>query len=1189
MVLLHQVRTPTLQKQRLPTIRIVTSAAILALSCAVSCPPLCAQTSATGALGGSVTDPSGAAVADAQITTTSETTGEIRTVKSAVNGSYLVALLLPDLYEMEVARSGFKTLRFTHVRIYVAEVAMLNVRLELGAVSERITVAAAAEQLQTESSTLGRVTDGEQVRTLPLVTRNYTQIIALNPGVAAEVTDAGALGSGFSGPAGPGLVSNGGTMMDNNFQMNGVGVNDLQSSGQFSGGIAIPNPDTIQEFKVQTSQYDATFGRNAGANVDVITKSGTKDFHGALWEFFRNDALNANSFFRNKTGQPRAVLKQNQFGFDLGGPIRKEKLLFFTSYQGTRQRNGVDPNCSSQSNEPPITDNRSPEALGALFAGQRGTIQTLIGSMLAGPNNPPVPVGPAIAADGSNINPVALSLLQMKLPNGAYVIPTPKTVDPSRPFESQGFSVFSFACPYTENQFMTNGDWEISAKSKLFARFFFANTHTGFTLPGAGLGGATAPGFPVGLENNYRNFTLTHSYIFNPHFLNQAIVGYHRTFAIFDQSKVFSYSSIGATVPPFDDTIPAIVLDSGSPTGLSLGGNGQGTRIALNTFTFQDSLYYQAGRHGFRFGAGVTREQENSDSHFLAGESFLSWPDFLLGLDAQGNGTAPFASLGLVSSNILFSYDVPGLFGRAFRVWETSVYVQDDFKVSTHLTLNLGFRFDRLGHIADALGRNGSLDPALLNPNPPANGTLAGYVVPSNYSGGAIPPGVTQSDNQFAVKGDGQNTWNPRVGLAWQLPHTKRMVLRAGYGVYHSRYTGQPFVQLLSAPPFAISRFLQFGANAAATEAVPFPLDPVALPFFPAYSPTTALGVTIFDPHFRPPMMQEYSLGIQTQLSGGLVLDVGYSGARGLHLIRDRSINQAGIASPAHPIRGETTNTLTNVMLRVPFQGWDSANLLQIESAGASWYNALLVSLNKRFSHGLQAQVSYTFSRNLTTDPLTSVGANGGFSNGDQNNPKQRYGPDFFVREHRLIANYTYQFPGPKNLSSLRGRILGGWGVAGVTTFQSGHKLLVIFGPNGRNVFGQGADRASLSGACPVGHYLNSGSVTSKLNAYVNASCFAEPAPFSADDANGLGFGNSGVGIYDGPGQNNFDLSVAKRFELRWPQENSLLEFRSEFFNAFNHPQFCDPDVQLNSPTFGQISCTSVAPRIVQFALKFTF
>src|SRR5262252_6798884 len=950
--------------RQLPVLRItVLSLASFCIACAALSQPASAQTSGTGALAGNVTDPSGAVIADVLVTATNEATGESRAAQSAANGSYFLALLLPGFYDLEMAKAGFKVAHLAHVRVFVAERTTQDVRLEIGMVSARIIVEASTEDLQTQSSALGRVTEGEQIRTLPLVTRNYSQIIALNPGVAAEVTDAGALGPGFSGPAGPGLVSNGATILDNNFQMNGVGINDLQSGAQFTGGIAIPSPDTIEEFKVQTSQYDASFGRNAGANVDVITKSGTRDFHGGLWEFFRNDVLNANSFFRNTTRQPRPVLKQNQFGFDLAGPIRNDKLLFFTSYQGTRQRNGIDFNCSSQVNMPPITDDRSKEALGMLFAGQRGANQLLVGSALAG-GNPPVPVGPAVAADGSNINPVALTLLQMKLPNGGYVIPTPQRVDRSQPFESQGFSVYSFACPYAEDQFMTNGDWWISDKSKLFARFFFADSDTDLNLPGAGLGGATAPGFPAPLTNNYRNLSIAYNYFFNSHLVNQIILGYHRTFAVFDQSRVFSYSDIGATVPPFDNNFPVIALDIGSPTGLSLGGNGQGTRIVQNTYTFQDSVSYQVGRQSFRFGAGVTRVQINQEYHNFAGEAFLSWPDFLLGLDAQGNGTAAYASLGLDSSNVFFSTDLFGLFGRAYREWEVHAYVQDDFIVHPRLTLNLGFRFDRLGDISDALGRNGSLDHRLLDPNPPARGTLAGYVVSSNYSGGAIPPGVTQSENEFAVRGVGQNTWNPRVGLAWQLPHTDRVVLRAGYGVYHSRYTGSPVAQLLNNPPFAMSRFFIFETNAAATAAIPLPLDSVSLPSFPAYSPVTALTTKTFDPNFRAPMMQDYSLGIQMQLPGKMVLDVGYSGARGSHLIRQRSINQAGIASPTNPIRGETTNTLANVGLRVPFEGWDPGNLVQFESAGASWYNALLVGLNKRVTHSLQAQVSYTFSRN---------------------------------------------------------------------------------------------------------------------------------------------------------------------------------------------------------------------------------
>ena len=1162
-------------------------------------PPLVAQTAGTGAIAGLITDPSGASVAEAQVKARNEATGEARTAVSTATGNYTVALLLPGLYTLEISKAGFKLAQASQVSVVVTETTTFNVRMELGQIADKVFVQAQAEQLQTQSSALGEVTSGEQVRTLPLVTRNYTQIISLNPGVAADVNDAGAIGRGNVGQGGAPIVANGGWEADNNVQMNGVGINDLQSSGYFSGGVAIPNPDTIQEFKVQTGQYDAAYGRNAGANVDVVTKGGSNDFHGAAWEFFRNEDLNANTFFRNTTSQSRPVLKQNQFGLDLGGPIRRDKLFFFTSYQGTRQRNGLDLSCSSSVTSPPITNDRSAAGLGQLFAGQRGAIQTAIGVALSGDPNNPVPIGPAIASDGSNINPVALALLQLKGPNGQYVVPTPQKVDTSKPFESQGFSAFSGACPFTEDQFMTNADWQLSAKSKIEGRFFFANSDTTFTLPQANLGGGTPPGFPVALTNNFRNFTLTHAYIFSSALVNRAEIGFHRTTGLFLQSKVFSFSQIGATVPAFDDTIPAIGLDFGSSTGLSLGGNGQTVHLAQNVYTFQDSLSWNRGRHSFRFGVGVTREQLNEVAfHYLAGALYLSWADFLLGLDANGNGTAPFALFGLATSNVIASLDLPGFFDRAWRVWETNAYIQDDLKLTSRLTLNLGFRYDRIGDIADALGRNASFDVRLANPNPPASGTLAGYLVSSNYSGGAIPAGVTQVGNEFGGYGNKQNTWNPRVGFAWRLPRTERVVLRGGYGIYHSRYTGQPFLQLLTGAPFAQLRELLVGANAAATDQLPLPLAVPSLPGFPAYSSnpnSPPLQTTIFDPRFQPPMTQEYSLGLQTQLPAGFVLEAGYSGARGLHLIQEGSINQAQLSSAANPIRGQTTNTLGNIPLRVPYQGWDPALMQQIESSGSSWYNALLVGLNKRFGHGLTAQISYTFSRDLSTNAFSTSGANGGSSYGDQDNPKQRYGPDYFVREHRFIANFTYQLPGPKNAHSLLGETIGGWMVAGVATVQSGHPLTLTYNHSAGqpSIFGTAfLDRPSLSGKCTPGQYVNPGSVESHIGGsqtYINTSCFTDPAVFSADDPVGVGFGNAGVGILEGPGQQNYDLSLLKKFPMSWPREGTALEFRSEFFNAFNHPQFDDPDIEFTSPTFGQISRTIVNPRVVQFALKLSF
>jgi hypothetical protein len=1123
--------------------------------------PAKAQTSGTGAIAGTVTDPAGAAVAGAEAQVTNAVTGVERTVSAGASGDFYVGLLLPGQYNVDVSNSGFRTFSALGVTVVVGETATVRARLEIGAVSQKVTVEAAAQQLQTESSSLGSVTTGEQVRNLPLATRNYTQIIALNPGVSSDVWNSSALGNGGSVTgASAVLVSNGGSFNDNNYQMNGVGINDLGSNGTGSGGVALPNPDTIQEFRVQTGQYDASYGRNAGANVDLITKGGTNDFHGAAWEFFRNTVLDANTYFLKANGQPRPVLQQNQFGFDFGGPIKRNKLLFFVSYEGNRQRNGLDPQCSKTVIGAPLTSDRSAAALGALFAGQSGA------------NG-----GTAILADGSNISPIALTLLQLKLPNGAYVVPTPQTINASLPFDSQGESAFSVACPFTDNQFMTNADYDISDKSTLSGRFFFSDNAFSYTLPNSSLSGASVPGFPQTFPFGYRNFSLTHTHVFNPHLLNQAEVAYTR---VAQQSTVgypFTFSSIGATVPAFDNDRPQYALDFPSSNGLELGGNGQAVSLIQNTFTEQDSLSWTRGRHHLRFGGSLVREQyDNLGYKDIAGLAYLTWADFMLGMSGAQNGTQ--------FSNVFLSSDNPGIFDRAYRAWESSAYVQDDFQVSQGLTLNLGFRYDRLGCISDALGRNSTVELSLLDPNPPAGGTIQGTVVPSNYTG-PMPPGVTRAKNGCAMDGDGQNTLNPRTGFAWQPQHTNRLVLRGGYGIYHSRYVGQAAVQLLGNSPFSLYRSPSGAQNVAATNQVPFDLDVPTLPSFIPYSPTTGNFMWIFDPKFRPPTEQQYSLGVQIQVLPSAILQVGYSGTNGVNQIIVRDTNQAEIASPTNPIRGQTTNTLANLPMRLPYEGF-LPGPVAIQSTGLTTYNAMLVSFNERIGSRLQMQLSYTYSKELAESYQQSIAFNGGNVLGDQNHVHGSYGPDFYIRPQRFIASYVYQIPGPKG--SFRGELLGGWAVSGVAAIQDGHFLTPTFF-NGNSVYGNFNDRASLSGTCTKGQYVASGGVRSHLTDYINASCFTSPAVFSADDPDALGFGNAGTGIYKGPGQNNWDLALLKQFPIPWPRENTSLEFRSEFFNAFNHGQFSDPDTGYGDSTFGQISGTSVNPRLIQFALKLIF
>ena len=1129
--------------------------------------PIRAQISGTGAISGVVRDPSGALVPGASITAMNLATGLTRHLTTSAKGDYAIQILEPGHYRLTITKEGFVTSDFADIVVYVTQVTGVNVSLTIGSAQQTVQVQATGELLQTESSTLGFVVTGQMVRNLPLVSRNYQQIVTLSPGVASDVTDAGAFGRGTTN-----FVSAGTTQTENNFQMDGVEINDLQSSGSFSGGVAIPNPDTIAEFKVQTSQYDASYGRNAGANVNLVTKTGSNQFHGSIWEFFRNEALNANTYFRKQEGQPRPVLRQNQPGFTFGGPIMHDKVFLFTSYQSTRQVNGIDPQCSSSLNTPPLTNDRSRAALGALFAGQPTFSQEL-----------GLPGGPNVLPDGSNIAPQALALFNLKLASGQYAIPTPQRINTSLPFAAQGVSTISDPCRFNEDQFMTNGDYDQSAATQWQVRFFFANSQQAYTLPNSDLGGSTAPGFPQDTPNHFRNFSILNNHLFTPNLLNQAEFGFHRTWVDTAQQEPFQFSDLGASVPSFD-TLPVISFNG----SISLGGNGQSVQLAQDTWVYQDTVSWTRGKHAFRFGGGVTRVHNDIDNfQFLGGLLFGTYSDALLGQSAAQNGT-PF-------SNMFLSIDLPGELQRKFRTLDYNAYGQDDYKLTPHLTLNVGFRYDRVGDISDALGRTSNFDINRADPNPPASGSLNGFVVGSNFSG-TLPAGVTRSPSLLAIAGNGQNTLNPRVGFAYQLPDAGRVVLRGGYGMYHETPTGQPNLQLLTNPPFSELRQLEGANNGAANWANPIAPFAGTFPNFTPYSPSTALSVFTFANNFRPAVIQHFSLNTQTSLTKNTVLEVGYLGTRGQHILINRLPNQALSASPANPIRGETTNTAANVGLRVPVQGFGTSTSTQIESSGASWYHALLVNFTQRFKGGSQAQVAYTWSHSLSDTVAASSGPNGGSRTGDQNDPRADYGPDFFNRPQRLVANFVYQIPTPFRATSLAGETLGGWGATGVITIQSGHNL-TITNTNALNAFGisgQEQDFAEIAPGCTNDQLGTHGSVTSKLNNYFNKSCFTTPPVIGADGI-ATGFGNSRPGLLRGPAQNNVDFALQKSFSFKVRAEQANGEFRVESFNTFNTPQFSDPtlngapNASYDSPSFGVITTTSVAPRTLQLAVKFSF
>jgi carboxypeptidase family protein len=1133
------------------------------------------QTASTGALTGVVLDPSRAVVAATSVRLTKSDSPEQLSAASDDSGRFRFPMLTPGTYDLQATKAGFKTVNFTGIHVQVTETLRLEVHLELATHLETSNVSSDLPMIQLDTTALGRVVNEATLGGLPLVNRNYTQITGLSPGVTAGVYNAGELGSGGIalsqlGKSNDGIYVHGARSYDNNWQLDGISVSDVQGSGSISGGIPVPNPDTLAEFKVQTGLYDASFGRGAGANVSVISKGGSNGYHGTVFEFVRNNVFNANDFFLNRTGQSRPDLKQNQFGFALGGPIVKDKILFFSSYQGTRQINGVASGqsriaCTASLNEPPLTNDRSPTALAQMFAG------------MSGKNG-----GVAINPDGSNINPVALALLNFKLPDGTFLVPTPQTIDPSKPLASQGFSVFSQPCDFAEDQGLANVDYGVSPSQRLAARFFVADSRQNVTFPSGGLNPlSNTRGFNAPIDSNYVVFSLAHTYVINSSLLNEARVGYVRISTQTSATAPFKWSDVGVSEGSMNkaNDFPNLSI-MGSVNMSSVFAR----TYTQNSFMLGDVLSWFKGAHAFKFGGSLTRLRDNLD--FVGTGSFvqfLSWPDFLLGLDGTANGTGTF-------SNVFSSTDLFGLLNRDFRVWEGSGFVQDDYKMSRSLNLNLGVRYERLGQFGDALGRNSSFDVNKANANPPSAGTFEGYLVSSSFSG-TLPAGVTRVNNTFGTYGEGQNTLSPRIGFAWQpFPRTGRFVLRGGYGIYYSRPPGQASTVSVIAAPYGLFRVSNGLANANATFqapfAQPFPTSS-SFPLFVPYSPTTSTSFSTQAPHFRPAMVQQFSLNTQQELRDGWLLEMGYVGSRGIHLQRFRSLNQAFSASLTNPIRGADSNTLANIGLRLPIPGIRADALREMESAGNSWYNGLEISLAKRLGHGLQFLASYSFSKTLDTDgaDINGTSTANALTLGDQNSPAQRWGRASFDRTHRFIFSTNWLIPGPH--TGLERTILGGWSLDAIATIQSG-SAVTIANTNSTNVFGISEDRAQLSGTCSRGQLVKSGSIQSKLNSYFNASCFTTPPVIGADGI-GTSFGDSATGIVTGPDQANLDIAISKAITFDWPHEKTSLIFRAEFYNAFNHPQFANPDTNFASPTFGAITSTAVNPRVAQLALKLEF
>jgi len=1134
------------------------------------------QAPGTGAISGVVYDPSNRVIGNAGVLATNEATYVSRSVVTTAEGVFRVPLLPPGSYTVTVTAAGFAKHTAQSISVTVDETSSLHVTLTVEGANASVRVASDAQMAETESSTLGRAVGPEAMQALPLANRNYTQILGLSPGVGVALPDATALGRDSQN-----VTSNGAKTTSNNIQFNGIDANNLsQNSAANDGeevGAAVPAPDAIQEFKVQTANYDASYGRGAGANVDIVSKSGTNAFHGSAWEFVRNNIFNANDFFSKLDSQPRPTMKQNEFGVSAGGPIRKDRTFFFVEYQGIRAINGEGDKVTTTL--PQLTSDRSAATLGAQFcpAAQANPAGYLTN---AG--------GTQVACDGSNINPVALALLQFKLGNGQLAIPNPQIDLPTVPGELPvGQSTFAPPAQYNENQFSANFDQVMTSKNTFSGRFFYSRAPT---IEPFSPSAANVPGWGTNELDQNAMFVLADTHVFNSNLINLARFGFMRFDGLASIANPMNASDLGMSTP----TGMAGVAPGVSINGLFTTGDA-GTPSQwqnTNSFIWQDTVSHTRNRHDMRFGVELKRHEVDVNPPFgIDGLLQINtFEDFLLGQSAAQNGSP------IGASNVTQSDGSSGLFREDERYTDVASFLQDDIRLTQRLTLNAGLRYEIFGPPTEIHGRLSNFDPSIATGQVPATGSLSGFTLPSNFPG-AVPTGVTKTATAGLWLTD-YRAFSPRLGFALQLTQNPAVVLRGGYGIYYDRPSGGFTEGQSGGQPFSLQQ-LAFGAqNAAATLQDPF--NPMLPPpsSFPIYQPRIAGGGSYtsgVSPHIVDPYSQEYNLNLQYAFQGNFLLEVGYVGTRTAHSPGRIEFNQAELASAQNSVNGTTLNTASNIIQRLPFAGISTGSLLANTEFEAN-YNSLQSSITKRLGHGLQFLGSYTWSKSL--DETSGSGGASFFEiwllTNNQNNPRQAYGLTDFDRDQRAVANFTWAAPKFDQAPTLVRRVLSDWEFSGIAVIQSGSPITVLDG-NAGAVYGNFLNRAQRTGSNPS----TQGSLHSRvLNGYLDPNAFTI-AP-EAPNGSGPGdtdFGNSGVGIARGPGQHNLDMALERIFPIN---ESSNFRFRAEFFNLANTPQFANPNNNVNfvmtptgpanqNPSFGLITSTAANPRIIQFAVKYLF
>ena len=1199
-----------------------------------------AQGSQTGGITGIVTDPQGAIVAGATVEIISEGTGKAeRSSTTGADGAFSATLLPPGTYKLEIKSPNFKQSRVAGVQVRIGETTRQDVTLEVGGVNESVNIEATPTLINPTSAVTGQSLNSQTLQTLPLASPNFLFLLSLSAGVTGEPTDVRTAGRGTAD-----VSVNGQRTSNNSVTLDGINVNDFNLA--HFDTVPLPNPDTIQEFKVATSLYDASSGSKGGGAIGLVLKSGSKDFHFDLYWNHRNDALNANEFFFNKSGTKRGRLLQNVFGGSGSGPIPKAGGYWFFNYQGVRARNGIDPAGSSTR---PIIQNFPTGVDGKTSA-----------ALLAG----------AFGLTPAQIDPVAVAILN--LPDtrygGTFLVPRPGQGGCGA---VTGGAIGTFTCqfssiaPIVDNQYLISYDRDFrGGNDKISGRWFWDE-------------GSVAK--PFGTDTTLTNprtdtqwnrfLSITHTHTFSPTKVNELRAGFSRFIFANIPTDTHDLSEIGA-VRGNSAQFPGIYRVS--VTGVFSIGTGvnddRGT--VSNQFNLVDTFSMVMGKHSLRMGVEGVQYQLNRFNNFSVRGSLT------FGATSSGISPAPSALATCTTDNnecTAFQNFIRGritaiqsAFGdpaRNFIATDYAAFFQDDYRFTSRLTFNLGLRWEAMSFGHDKLNRAGIYDPALAaaGRNP--------FLIPEavNLAGFTGTPGVRncalercRDDNNFA----------PRVGFAWDIRGNQRTVLRGGYGIYYQRLSNQNILQNSLAAPFTVQP-LDSRTNPAALQlanplaGIP-PPSIVAQDYIPVASIFTGLRRTggvgaldINDPNVAPvfsnpagarclnfggtatncsinlasftsapldaytPYTQQYNLTLQRELWNGWAIEAGYVGSHYIGGIGIWDPYLAAVASPSNPITVRdntgtaytiTTNTPANEPLRHLVLGLSRTRGARYSgNVGVAIYNSLQVTVLRRLHRGLYFQAAYTYARSkdnvsgsLSTDELNATRTGQGGANilNFQNNVQQNFARGDFDRPQRLVVSYSYDIPVPKS-NFFDNQLFKGWGISGIVTYQSGLPFSIFDstsgGAFGATGIGTGnlicrplAQQVAGYPACTPGdittvqQVYTTGSIGSRLDHYVNPNFVSTAALVTSGATGATGYGNVPRNAFRGPYQQNWDLSILKGFHIG---ERNQFQFRMDVFNLFNHPIFREPSaVQVATPaTFGQITQTAVPARLIQFGLKYSF